>query len=340
MSIEGVLSSVIGTLGLIGIWFLEALNYFVHVILRPTPWNGTSVAFGYALWALQLITFWRLQAVDPGTVSPSWTAEALAGDRSATVCKRSGRLLPERAMYVRRAGEVILGLDHFCGWLGTPIGLYNRKLFILFVFYSCVFCLVGFAHSLFALLCALPDALLALPHEQREAAPASCAHLAIPAGLRDAEWRAGALAYQLFAALHALFGQLLQLLGAASAQGQLTYAVLLVVSVPANLATGAMLGLIAFEQLENVLRNRTTLEPRQTKYDVGALANWRQVFGDRPLTWLLPTVPRLSAADGYSWPHNPEHRIGGGRARDAGGAPRRAQTEARDGPQRRPRVAL
>ena len=32
----------------------EALNFAVHVLLRPAPWNFTSQAFGYMLWALQV----------------------------------------------------------------------------------------------------------------------------------------------------------------------------------------------------------------------------------------------------------------------------------------------
>ena len=104
-----------------------------------------------------------MQVVNPGMATEAWTAGALAGEHHATVCKRSGELLPERATYVRRAGGVVLGLDHFCGWLGTPVGLYNRKLFILFVSYSFLFCVVGFFHSLYALLCSLPDSLLPPP---------------------------------------------------------------------------------------------------------------------------------------------------------------------------------
>jgi len=37
----------------------------------------------------------------------------------------------------------VLGLDHFCFWIGTPIGLRNRKFFILFLVYSALLCIVG-----------------------------------------------------------------------------------------------------------------------------------------------------------------------------------------------------
>jgi len=129
------------------IWLIEALNYGVHVIFRPEPWNAVSVASGYALWAVQLVSLARCQLTDPGSVSDEWEAQAKAGVVPSTACKRSGRLLPPRARYVRRAGRVIVGFDHYCFWLGTPIGFRNRKFFILFVLYSALFCAMGSLHS-------------------------------------------------------------------------------------------------------------------------------------------------------------------------------------------------
>ena len=41
------------------IWLIEALNYGVHVIFRPEPWNAISVVSGYALWAVQLTSLAR-----------------------------------------------------------------------------------------------------------------------------------------------------------------------------------------------------------------------------------------------------------------------------------------
>ena len=102
------------------IWLIEALNYSVHVIFRPEPWNAASVASGYAVWAVQLVSLAQCQLTDPGSVSDEWEAQAKAGAVPSTACKRSGHLLPPRARYVRRAGRVIVGFDHFCFWLGPP----------------------------------------------------------------------------------------------------------------------------------------------------------------------------------------------------------------------------
>ena len=143
-------------LALTGIALLEALNYAVNVVLRPEPWNAASVATGYALWAVQAACFVRLQLGDPGSAPAEWDALAADGSEQADLCTRTGRLVPMRARYCRRAGAVVLGLDHYCHWLGTPVGFGNRKLFILFVGYSAIFCAMGCAHSVHELLWATP----------------------------------------------------------------------------------------------------------------------------------------------------------------------------------------
>ena len=62
----------------------------------------------------------------------------------------------------------------------------------------------------------------------------------------------------------------------------------------------------ALYHLYLVLRNRTTVGDREEerRYDVGVAANWRQVFGRRPLLWLLP-VDGEQDCDGIHWPENP-----------------------------------
>ena len=70
---------------------------------------------------------------------------------------------------MRRAGGVVLGLDHYCYWLGTPVGHGNRKLFILFVVYSAIFCVIGSLHTFYDLMVTLPDEVLP---PNRQAPPA------------------------------------------------------------------------------------------------------------------------------------------------------------------------
>ena len=52
--------------------------------------------------------------------------------------------------------ERVLACSQHCFWLGTPIGLHNRKYFVLFVTYSAIFCLMGSVHSWYELSYAMP----------------------------------------------------------------------------------------------------------------------------------------------------------------------------------------
>ena len=337
----GVLRRALSTCGLWAIWTLEAVNFLVHVSMRPQPWNRTSTAIGYALWAFQLTSLFVFQYVDPGSASADWELGAREGEYNATVCKRTGKLLPPRAMYVRRAGAVVLGIDHYCGWLGTPVGLRNRKLFVLFVCYSAAFCVMGSAHSIYALVCALPDALIDAPAAAAAttgataaaadpaaaaAAASQCRHVSMPAALSEAisQLRLGGILWEGIAFGHAAFAGLLHLLGRAQTAGHLPYALLLVGTVPANLLAAGLLGGLAWDQIQLVSRNRTTLDPKDTTYDIGIRGNWRQWFGPHPLLWPLPLPPRLQA-DGYEWPLNPSRKVAGGVSARRGGEPDRRQ---------------
>lgn len=302
-----MLRETFGTGGLCAIWLLEALNYAVHVVLVPVPWNAYSQAVGYSLWALQLACLARCQGTDPGPVPDAWVERARYGEERCTVCERSGELLPPRAYYIRRHGAVVLGLDHYCSWLGVPIGYRNRRYFIQFVVYSFVFISIGAAHSIYAFLAMLPPQL--------------------PAPLWDAlaQRRLGAVLWEGGAALHLGFGAFLLFLGRRRREGELAYALLLACTIVLNLLGAVMLGGIACQHLFLVARNRTTLEPRDTRYDVGLRANLAQVFGARPLLWLLPAGGG-PASDGVHYPLNPQYKVGGG---GASGRGRRAAEQRR-----------
>jgi len=57
------------------------------------------------------------------------------------------------------------------------------------------------------------------------------------------------------------------------------------------------------------LKNSTTTDPTDPRYDVGHARNWRQVFGAAPLAWVLPLPPDGCGADGVLWPVNPKYSV-------------------------------
>ena len=147
-----LLCRAFATYSLIAIWAFEGLNFCAHVALRPVPWNTVSQAIGYLLWALQLWSLAACQLAEPAQPTPEWVARAKNGEVVSSTCHVTGEPLPPRARYVRRAGMIVLGFDHWCFWLGTPVGFSNRKAFLLFLWYSTLFTMYGAAHTLFELL--------------------------------------------------------------------------------------------------------------------------------------------------------------------------------------------
>ena len=134
----------------------SASSYSVQLgVMRCTSSFGrsrgaSSVSIGYALWALQLACFVRLQLGDPGSVSASWEARAAAGEEATVVCVRSGRLVPTRARYCRRANTVVLGLDH-CADDARPSALAIASSLCSLSDTRPRFCGMGFVHSLLEL---------------------------------------------------------------------------------------------------------------------------------------------------------------------------------------------
>ena len=138
---------------MIMIWTVVSANYVLHVFLRERRWNMPVFCGGHLILAIQVAAYVATMRTPPGSVPASWHAAAAMGvARSRGKVKyvvdgRTGQRLPLRARHVFRAGDAVLGFDHFCFWLGVPIGLRNRKPFVLFLCYSWL--LVTFALGLF-----------------------------------------------------------------------------------------------------------------------------------------------------------------------------------------------
>lgn len=284
------------------IWALVAANYMVLVLWRPERWSSGVLLGAFALGGLQLASYVRCQLTPPGTVTAEWQREAAAGREPAESCKRTGLLQPARGKFVAHEGKVVLALDHYCFWLGTTVGFDNRKFFLLFVWYSFWMCVFGGAVGLHELWVGLPSRLpadvLGSSYAQGLLRDGARARAAPPGGLLlppSIGWLVD--------------GAPLLLLRLASStkvpSGALTHAMALVGTVTLDLAAALVLGSFSLWHTWLLLANRTTMQPDDTRYDVGVGANVRQVMGRNPLLWPLPVVGAGSSVDGMHWPLNP-----------------------------------
>lgn len=56
--------------------------------------------------------------------------------RKKRYCMICHSFKPERCHHCSRCKTCILGMDHHCPWLGTCVGFFNRKQFMLLLFYT------------------------------------------------------------------------------------------------------------------------------------------------------------------------------------------------------------
>lgn len=251
-------------------------SFPVPVIWGVIGWNlalnGSRLPLvTWALLSLHVVCFvsCQLQPLQAVTSGP---------ETDWPLCPTTHRPIPPRSRYVRRAGGVVIGFDHWCFWLETPIGLHNRKGFVLYLLYSCLLCVSG-------------------------------AHVALTAAVADTEAMlppAMASALQWLLTTFPVIQLFLWWLGVESGsfQGAQLFCAIL------DLLLGAGLFGFGTYQLHLVLRNQTTVCRQNSSghssgnaFDVGWRANWRQVMGERPLLWLLPLGS--PGCDGIHWPTRP-----------------------------------
>lgn len=299
------------TVWLLLVWACVALNYIVHVLWREVRWNAASLVLAHAIIVLQVASFVQCQRTPPGTVTAEWQREAAAGLEPAETCKRSGLLQPARGHFVAHEGKVILALDHFCFWLGRTIGFQNRKFFVLFLVYSFGLSVVGGVHAAHELLVGLPGRLppevLGLSQERlwRQVLQGS-----------PARGDAATNHPMPLQTMHGVPVLLLQVFVAASGRvstGQLAYCFAVMATCVLDFVAALLLGMFGGWHVYLVLRNRTSHAPEERQYDVGTVANIRQVMGRDAALWLLPLKGAGPTVDGIHWPLGPSTRRGDGR---------------------------
>lgn len=135
-------------------WSLIVCNYCALMISPNMSFGHLLV--GHLLLGLHSYSLYLTLTTHPGLVPENWLAEKAfnADEHSAHggvvppdvphfVCPRSKRRLPPRAFFVGLTGESFLFLDHYCNLLATPIGLRNRRHFLIFLLYAALLSIFG-----------------------------------------------------------------------------------------------------------------------------------------------------------------------------------------------------
>lgn len=284
------------TVWLVVVWGAVAFSYLVLIFWREVRWNATTLLVAHAILGLQIVSYVRCQVTPPGTVTKEWQHQAASGLEPSESCKRSGLLQPARGVFVSHEGKVVLGLDHYCFWLGTTIGFRNRKYFLLFLLYSCGLALFAGSHALHELLVGLPGRL-----------PASVVGVE-----QDALWQRvlggdgpGPRFPMPLQLTHGTPLLLLQVVASTFGGGsrmRVGYCVAIMLVCVLDFVMAMLLALFGGWHVWLVLRNRTTFAPHERRYDVGVVANVRQVMGRHAALWLLPIEGAGPTVDGIHWP--------------------------------------
>ena len=276
------------------VWLGVILNWIHLSVLRLEPLPLWCRMAGNGVLVLQVTAFLLTQTTDPGSPPSDWVAAAATGREPTAVPHHNvpGVMLPPRARYVRRLGRVILHFDHYCWFLQRPIGLRNRKFFVLFTCYSFLLSSFALAINAWEILPLYVGAFRRIPEPGFNASEFAIDFSTLPAEIRTDALQDSYLDYA-FARHRARVGGLYL--------GKSLYALLAV-----NICAVCFLGDLASRSLLHALHNRVTLAPEDDRFDVGIVANARQIFGRRSLLWLLPVPGTASPGDGLSFPMSKE----------------------------------
>lgn len=275
-------------------WLFEIAHMVLGLYLRKVCTDQAPAILLVLL--LQIASFAATQLIAPGSPPRNWIRDVERGAVTAIRHPATGLALPPRARYVRRYGAVVLHLDHYCWFLQRPIGHQNRKFFVLFACYS----LALASYALFLGACDLMP-LYAL------AGDVDCARGPM-AGIMDSPYAykhdevCAHPSHEHWELVHHyqtgfVFQQAEERLGGA-------YLQMLYWMMPPTCLAIAFLAYLGLTSAQLAVRGRVWIDPHDDRYDVGLLANTRQVFGEWSVLWLLPLPGTSAAGDGVRFPIN------------------------------------
>mmetsp|Transcript_32888 Transcript_32888/g.40398 ORF Transcript_32888/g.40398 Transcript_32888/m.40398 type:complete len:324 (-) Transcript_32888:256-1227(-) len=136
------------------VYMLTLIGELVKKIYVPTlVWVVVTNVF----FLMTFFCFLLVVCTDPGTVpshspwNPYGSTSKTAGsfppaphgverkrDGRPRFCRICGKYKPDRTHHSRKMGRCVLEMDHYCPWVNNCIGHFNKKYFLLFIFYSCI----------------------------------------------------------------------------------------------------------------------------------------------------------------------------------------------------------
>jgi palmitoyltransferase len=131
--------------------YLIMLNYWQLVVYGPpeSTWQSALLQIGFHLpLGLMVASYIQCVVVDPGTVPLDFherVRDTYSLQRSFAYCRKSKMYKPPRAHFCSVQRRLVLNMDHYCPWVTNTIGFFNRKFFLLFVFYAQLSCTYGAA---------------------------------------------------------------------------------------------------------------------------------------------------------------------------------------------------
>ena len=130
------------------VFAIVGLSYGPYV-LWPVVWpQNTLIAWMcigvfHILIALLLTSYVACVFTDPGTVPLAWHQMVEADETLSSehrYCQRNKVYRPLRSHFDSITRRTVLNMDHFCPWVVNTVGFYNRKFFVLFLFYTMLAC--------------------------------------------------------------------------------------------------------------------------------------------------------------------------------------------------------
>ncbi|KAJ1476099.1 DHHC palmitoyltransferase-domain-containing protein [Baffinella frigidus] len=121
---------------------LVGLTWYAYVFQTHDASWAELIPFHILLFLL-VTSYLQCALLDPGTVPQKWHDAIVASSERSKhrICGKSQMFKPPRSHFDSITQRLVLNMDHFCPWVVNCVGFYNRKFFILFLFWTMMSCL-------------------------------------------------------------------------------------------------------------------------------------------------------------------------------------------------------